>query len=111
MNIKQESEGNIVILSLVGRLDTMNHPLLENELNMLMENKLQHIVLDCQDLDYVSSSGLRVLLKALKQFDAISGRFIICSLQPQIVQIFRISGFDKLFELFPGRKEALASFI
>ena len=110
MNIRQESEGNIVILSLSGRLDTMNHPLLENELNMLLENELQNLVLDCQDLDYVSSSGLRVLLKALKQFTDISGRFTICNLQPQIVQIFRISGFDKLFELYPDRTEALASF-
>ena len=111
MNIKQESEGNIVILALEGRLDTLNFALLEKEMNLLIENNKKDVILDCQDLDYVSSSGLRILLKALKQVDAAKGRFTICNLQPQIIQIFKISGFDHLFELYPGRKEAVASYL
>ena len=111
MNIKQESAGNIVILALEGRLDTLNFSFLEKAVNALIENNQKEIVLDCQDLDYVSSSGLRILLKALKQVESVQGRFTICNLQPQIVQIFKISGFDHLFELYPGRKEAVASYL
>jgi anti-sigma B factor antagonist len=110
MNIKQESAGNIVILALNGRLDTLNFSLLENELNQLVEKNQKDIILDCQNMDYVSSSGLRILLKALKQVKAVQGRFTICNLQPQIIQIFKISGFDHLFELYPVRNEAIASY-
>jgi anti-sigma B factor antagonist len=111
MNIKQESAGNIVILALEGRLDTLNFASLEKEMTGLTEKNQKDIILDCQDLDYVSSSGLRILLKSLKQVDTINGRFTICGLQPQIVQIFKISGFDHLFEIYPGRKEALDSYL
>jgi len=109
MIINKKTEGNIVILALEGRLDTLNFSLLEKEMTFLIENNQKNIILDCQGLDYVSSSGLRILLKSLKQVDAVKGRFTICNLQPQIVQIFKISGFDHLFEIYPGRKEAVAS--
>ena len=111
MNIKQESEGNIVILTLEGRLDTLNFALLDKEITSLIEKNQKNIILDCDDLDYVSSSGLRILLKALKQVNSAGGRFTICHLQPQIIQIFKISGFDHLFEIYPGRKEAVASYL
>jgi anti-sigma B factor antagonist len=111
MNINQESDGDIVILALEGRLDTLNFALLEKEMKLLIEKSQKNIVLDCLDLDYVSSSGLRILLKSLKLVDTVQGRFTICSLQPQIVQIFKISGFDHLFEIYPGRKEAVASYL
>jgi anti-sigma B factor antagonist len=110
MEIIKESEGGIVILALNGRLDTLNHSILENEIASLIEKKQKDIILDCQDLDYVSSSGLRILLKALNQVKTLHGRFSICNLQPQIIKVFKISGFDHLFELFPGRNEAIASY-
>lgn len=110
MDIKQEVLGEIVILALTGRLDTLNFPLLDNEMTALLNKKQNVIVLDCQNLDYVSSSGLRILLKSLKQVKAAGGKFALCSLQPQISQIFKISGFDHLFEIYPGKTEALASF-
>jgi anti-sigma B factor antagonist len=111
MILNLESEGNIDVLSLNGRLDTMHFPLVDKELSSLIENNRKQIVLDCQNLDYVSSSGLRVLLKALKQMEAAKGRLTLCNLQPQITQVFKISGFDHLFEIYPGKREAVASFL
>jgi anti-anti-sigma factor len=111
MIINFESEGDIAILSLNGRLDTMHFPLVDKELTSQIENNQKQIILDCRDLDYVSSSGLRVLLKALKQMETANGRLTICNLQPQITQIFKISGFDHLFEIYPGKEEALASYL
>ena len=110
MIINQESDGNIVILSLKGRLDTMHFPLVDKELTSLIENNHMEIILDCKDLEYISSSGLRVMLKGLKQMETIKGRLTICNLQPQITQIFKISGFDHLFEIYPELNQALASF-
>jgi anti-anti-sigma factor len=110
MNITKDSTGELTILTLTGRLDTLNFPLLESEMTALLENNQKNIVMDCHGLDYVSSSGLRVLLKSLKQVRSAGGKLALCNLQPQISQIFKISGFDHLFEIHPGKSEALASF-
>jgi anti-anti-sigma factor len=111
MIINKTEEGNIIVLSLNGRLDTMHFPLVDKELSSLLESGKKEIVLDCKDMDYISSSGLRILLKTLKQADAVKGRFTICNLQPQIIQIFKISGFDHLFEIYPGKEEAVGSYL
>jgi anti-sigma B factor antagonist len=110
MDISKEVTGNLIILSLTGRLDTINFPLLDNEMTALLESGRKLFILDCQNLDYVSSSGLRILLKSLKQVKSSGGRLTICALQPQIAQVFKISGFDHLFEIYPGKPEALASY-
>jgi anti-anti-sigma factor len=111
MIINVKSEGNIVILSLNGRLDTMHFQAVDKELTSQIEGRNLQIILDCTDLEYVSSSGLRILLKGLKLAEASKGRLTMCSLQPQISQIFKISGFDHLFEIYPGRQEAIASYL
>ena len=111
MIINTETAGSIVIVSLNGRLDTMHFPMVDKELATLIENNRKEIVIDCLDLDYVSSSGLRILLKALKQMETVGGRLTLCSLQPQIAHIFKISGFDHLFEIYPGKQEAVASYL
>jgi anti-sigma B factor antagonist len=110
MDIKQEVKGKLVILSLTGRLDTLNFPLLDYEMTLLLDKKQKDFLLDCQDMDYVSSSGLRILLKSLKQVKAVGGKFVLCCLQPQIIQVFKISGFDHLFEICTDKKKAIASF-
>jgi len=111
MIINQEQEGNVVVLALNGRLDTMHFPLVDKELTSLIDNNHKEIILDCANLDYISSSGLRVLLKGLKQMETSKGRLTLCNLQPQITQIFKISGFDHLFEIYPGRQEAVTSYL
>ena len=110
MIINIDSEGNIVIISLNGRLDTMHFPLVDKELMSQIANNRKEIILDCLNMDYISSSGLRILLKALKEIEPAKGRLTLCSLQPQIAQIFKISGFDHLFEIYPELNQALASF-
>jgi len=111
MIINTESEGNIVIMTLNGRLDTMHYPAVDKELTSLIENGSKEIVLDCKGLDYISSSGLRILLKGLKMTETLKGRLAICNLQAPIAQIFKISGFDHLFEIYPGRQEAVSSYL
>lgn len=110
MNIKQEAHENVMVLALSGRLDTLNFQTLDNTIMELLQNDHKNFILDCQEMDYVSSSGLRILLKALKQVKASGGRLLICGLQTEIVKIFKISGFNNLFETFPGKTEALSAF-
>jgi anti-sigma B factor antagonist len=110
MEILDSKKDNVTILELVGRLDTTNYNVLEKKIIDLIDNNVVNILVDCSKLDYVSSSGLRILLMALKKIASAKGKFVLCSLQENIAEIFEISGFTSIFEIFPGRSEALGSF-
>jgi len=61
-------------------------------------------------MDYVSSSGLRILLMALKRITMVKGKFVLCNLQENIREIFEISGFTTIFEIYPNEEDALRVF-
>jgi anti-anti-sigma factor len=61
-------------------------------------------------MDYVSSSGLRILLMALKRITMAKGKFVLCSLQENIREIFEISGFTTIFEIYSNEEDALRVF-
>ncbi|MCI7530179.1 MAG: STAS domain-containing protein, partial [Christensenellaceae bacterium] len=64
MKIKKELENNVLVLALEGRLDTVTAPELEREINDL--SGVTDLVFDMKNLEYISSAGLRVILKAQK---------------------------------------------
>jgi anti-anti-sigma factor len=65
-------------------------------------------VLDMKAVDYISSVGLRVLMIAHKQTQAQGGRLTIAALTPLVREVFEISRFDKVFEVFASVEEALS---
>jgi len=99
MEITHQNKDNYSIVKIGGRLDTTNYQELEKALNGLLEENQINLILDCAELDYVSSSGLRVFLMFLKKVKALNGKFIICNMQDNIKEIFQISGFTSIFEI------------
>ncbi|MEI6456710.1 MAG: STAS domain-containing protein [bacterium] len=110
MELNEQKNEKCVIVSITGRLDTTNYNLLEKKLNDLIDGREDKILVDCSKMDYVSSSGLRILLMALKKVTLAKGKFVLCSLQENIREIFEISGFTNIFEIYPGQEEALKVF-
>ena len=109
MNITFKKEGDINIVSLEGRLDTTNYGELEHHLSSLTDNDENKILLDLEKLEYVSSSGLRILLMFLKKIKTMQGRFMLCSMSADIKEIFEISGFINIFEIYDDSESALKS--
>lgn len=107
--IEQKTE-KCVIVSITGRLDTTNYNLLEKKLTDLIDKREDKILIECSKMDYVSSSGLRILLMALKKITMVKGKFVLCNLQENIREIFEISGFTNIFEIYPSQEEALRVF-
>lgn len=107
--IEQKTE-KCVIVCITGRLDTTNYSLLEKKLTDLINSQEEKILVECSKMDYVSSSGLRILLMALKKITAVKGKLVLCSLQENIREIFEISGFTNIFEIYPTQEEALKVF-
>lgn len=107
--IEQKTE-KCVIVSITGRLDTTNYSMLEKKLTDLIDKREDKILIECSKMDYVSSSGLRILLMALKKITMAKGKFVLCNLQENIREIFEISGFTNIFEIYPSQEEALKVF-
>jgi len=107
MEINEQKTDQGVILGIIGRLDTTNYSMLEKRLMDLIEASNHRILVDCSRMDYISSSGLRILLMGLKKITLLKGKFLLCSLQENIREIFEISGFTSIFEIYPSKDEAL----
>ena len=69
----------------------------------------QRIVLDLSGLAYVSSAGLRCFMLAAKEARASGGKIVLAALRPVVAEIFQISRFDMVFEIFPSVREALGA--
>jgi len=107
MNITLSKVGETNVLQIEGRLDTTNYGELEHHLSSLTDNDELNILLNLDKLEYISSSGLRILLMFLKKIKAVDGRFMLCGLSYDIREIFEISGFINIFEIFENQEAAL----
>jgi anti-anti-sigma factor len=97
----QEKQALYYTVKLEGSLDTSTYPQLESQLRALIVIPAKAIVLDMSKLDYISSMGLRVIFKALKDMQAQGGWLVLSSMQPQIHKVFEIANAlpdDGIFE-------------
>ncbi len=75
-----------------------------------MEDSGRAVLIDCEELRFISSAGLRAVLMTAKMLMNRNARFALCSLSEPIRDVFRISGFDKVVAIHPSRTEALTAF-
>ena len=83
----------------IGRFDGSNAVAHEKELLALLVEEVNSVTIDLSELDYVSSAGLRVLLVTAKAAKGRGGKVILASPKPSILEVIRISGFDKILEV------------
>jgi anti-anti-sigma factor len=90
-----------------GRLDANNAHLFEQQTAPLLTEKHQRILLDLSGLTYVSSAGLRAMIRIVKHTSQQGGRTGIFAVSPHILELMEISGFETLIDIFPDRETAL----
>ncbi len=95
--IKETDERFVATLS--GELDTAAAQETEVALMPLLDSKGKEIVLDCAELEYISSSGLRVLLSILKQAQTVGSRVVLKNVNEVIRDVLEISGFITIFDI------------
>lgn len=91
MTIKQTNENGKVTIALAGRLDTVTAPELDAELDSALKDAAE-LHFDFSELEYISSAGLRVLLKAQKAMNT-KGKMTITGVNETIMEVFDITGF------------------
>lgn len=108
MDITELHEGGAVVLALSGRLDSATHKAVDDKLAGALVGP-GATVIDLSGVDYISSAGLRVLLKAAKQAKSASNRLALAGVRPAVKEVFDISGFTALFQIYPDRAAAVAA--
>jgi serine/threonine-protein kinase RsbW len=92
-------EGNLTNVLLEGRLDTTTAEIFQKEIQQLFEGENPNIVLDCKDLEYISSSGLRVILSLQKSVMSRKGGLVLRALKPTILSIFVMTGLSNVLTI------------
>lgn len=97
LNIEKLIENGKAVLTLGGRLDTVTAPELSDVINKLPEDT-NGIVLDCKDLEYISSAGLRVLLVAHKAMSAREG-LKLTNVNEMVGEVLEVTGFASVLNI------------
>ena len=99
MEIDITRENEEVIVRLSGRLDTPGAQEIAPMINDLMEDTDKTVILDCSDMSYISSSGLRIFLTLRKSAADKGGRIIVRNICNDVRNVFMMTGFLNLFEI------------
>lgn len=109
INIQENDSATLLELG-EERLDAHNSGDLKNEMLSLFEDGKNQLVIDLKDVRFIDSSGLGALVSGYKNASARNGNLKLCSLQPQVKSMFELTRLHRVFEIYPGAEEALASF-
>jgi len=111
MIVQIEDKGSAVLIQVKEeRLDAHNSGELKTQMLNLFEEGKNNLIVDLQDVRFVDSSGLGSLVSGFKNASARSGNLKLCGLQPQVKSMFELTRLHRVFEIFTGVDEALASF-
>jgi anti-sigma B factor antagonist len=116
MEITHRRMNRVDLVEVTGRVDAATAPQLKQQIDALFDDGRYRIVLDLARLEYISSPGLRVLIEARKRArewkitDLEGGDIRIANLPPRIKEVFDLTGFTSLFELYSDTVEAVGSF-
>lgn len=94
-----KEENGTLIAEFKGRLDTAAAIQTTKDVEPLMVAENTDIILDCTDLEYISSSGLRIFIGILKNAKANGGQVTVKNINEEISKVFQMTGFNKLFTI------------
>ncbi len=109
MDIQEENKGSLVVVAPSGRVDGFTSPELEKKISEIIERGDHRVLLDCGNMEYISSAGLRVVLVSAKKCQKEGGKLAVCALQPSCKSVMEVSGFLNMLEYHDTRDAALAA--
>ena len=104
MNIKVKASN--VIAYPTERLDNTVSAQVEEELLRIINEGNSHLILNMENVKYMSSSGFRACISVLRKLKTINGTFKICCIQPDVSKIFEVIELNSLFDVYTTEEEA-----
>ena len=101
------SHGVVIITLSARRIDTDSAPGIERELQPVIAQHPDVVLVDLSKTEYISSAGVRVLLGLSRSMKENGGTVALCSICRQVMYVFEITGFSKIFTIYESRESAL----
>ena len=109
MNISTRTVNDVLVADVSGRLDTRTSGPASEEMSRIAAGASK-VLVNCENLDFISSAGLRVLLRTAKQLTGSGGTMKLCGANGTVKEVMEISGFGDLLDLYDSEQEALSAF-
>jgi len=110
MELQSHEENGVVVIKMLGKLDTNTTPSAEDSISTLYDDGTTKMLINFVELDYISSAGLRLLLATARKLKAAGGELRVCSLNAVVREVFDISGFASILNVFASEADGLANF-
>jgi anti-anti-sigma factor len=109
MELTESKKHGVIVLGVAGRIDASNAGVFEEKLLGLIAAGDTRFVVDCSQLDYISSAGLRTLLVAAKRLTPRGGKLSLSAPKDLIREILDIAGFSSIIPIYRTQEDALAA--
>ncbi len=109
MEVTTERQNGVLSALVSGRVDSTNAREFEEQIRHAIEDDDRAVIMDFEQLAYISSAGLRAVLMTAKNLWRREATFALCALPDVVREVFEVSGFDKIITIHPSREEALAA--
>ena len=108
MEVTSKTKGEAIVIYLNGELTTTNSPEAQTEINEILESaKCKLVVINVENVDFIASTGLRIILALGKELQESGAELVVCSANPTNKSVFKMAGFSRLFKIFDTEEEAL----
>jgi anti-anti-sigma factor len=105
MEAQVEERGEITVVRVEGRLDAHSSPQLEKQLQAIIDSGHFKFILNFEKVEYLSSSGMRLLLSCSKKLKSLEGKLIACCMNEEIMDVIKMAGFNQVIEIYPTEEE------
>jgi anti-sigma B factor antagonist len=110
LSIETDNRQSVSVMKVKGRVDSETAPELDDALTKLLQNNKNKIILNLQDVNYMSSAGLRAMVKAHQSANKSGGDVRLAAVSEPIEVILRTVGMMQMFKMFSTSEEAAAGF-
>lgn len=110
LDFEDREVNSVTVVDFFGKMNTSTSPEAEKYINQLIDQGATNILFNLEELDFISSTGLRVILSTGKKLGGSNGKLVICNPNITVKDVLDMSGFSQMFGVFESEDEALASF-
>jgi anti-sigma B factor antagonist len=110
MEINVSEMKRVQLFEVIGRVDSTNATELGGALDKAVDEGRSNLVLDLSGVEYMSSAGLREMVRVLKRVKRGSGDLRLANPSDRVKEVLELAGLDTIFEIYPTQVEAVGSF-
>jgi anti-anti-sigma factor len=111
MDLKTKKVNNIIVIYLAGRLDVHLSADIEKEINKIINDETSsHLLLNLRDVEYMSSSGLRIFVSTMRILKETKRKLKLCNMNNAVKKIFEVVELMDMFDIYDNEEDALQSF-